>query len=457
VWTAAGLIGCAAAGLIGCGETPVAHTNVLLIVLDDVGPEQLAAYGAVNPPATPALDRLAADGVVFRNVWSNPTCASARATLQTGRYGFRTGVRPVLTPERGEGLPAEEWTLPEALDRATAGSYAHAAIGKWHLGGPPDAGASAPNLAGYTHFSGTLGAAPLPSYTVWSHTTNGETRRTDRYTTTALVDESLAWIAAQDGPWFLHLAFHAAHAPWHVPPRRLQSNSTSASLPRAADGSFLGIGDRCPDTNPRPCYRAMIEAVSTEIGRLLDALPESVRARTTVLVVSDNGSPSEMAEDSQPAGVGLAERGIHVPLIASGAGVAARGPRDALVNTTDLFATVLELAAGPEASGALPADVALDARSLVPLLAGGTEPVREFAFSERFDPRRSTRNGSAIRGPRFKLVRWEGGAEELYDLAPDPDERNDLLRGSPDAETTGRLETLREQLDALLGSAIPAS
>jgi arylsulfatase A-like enzyme len=96
--------------------------------------------------------------------------------------------------------------------------------------------------------------------------------------------------------------------------------------------------------NPRPFFKAMVEALDTEIGRLLASLPPAERARTTVLFLGDNGTEScAQASPSGRAKSTLYEGGIHVPLLASGYRVG-RGECAALVNTTDVFATVAELA-----------------------------------------------------------------------------------------------------------------
>src|SRR5262245_52162050 len=80
----------AAACAPGTGDEP---GNVLLLIADDLGVDQLAAYGiGANPPPTPNLDQLIASGVLFQSAWSQPTCSPTRATIQTGRYGFRTGI-----------------------------------------------------------------------------------------------------------------------------------------------------------------------------------------------------------------------------------------------------------------------------------------------------------------------------------------------------------------------------
>jgi arylsulfatase A-like enzyme len=131
----------------------LAGENVLLVVLDDVGVDRVAAYGALeNPPATPTMDGLAARGVRFDRCWSTPFCSPTRATLMTGRYGFRTGIGVPLR-EGEKGLSVEEWSLPRTLNAATKSAYFTAAIGKWHLAGSA-AAVEHPRRMGFEHYAG---------------------------------------------------------------------------------------------------------------------------------------------------------------------------------------------------------------------------------------------------------------------------------------------------------------
>ncbi len=151
-----------ATAVISPGVTQAA-ANILLILGDDMGVETLASYGlGENPPTTAALDEIAREGVSFTNVWSQPLCSPTRATIMTGRYGFRTGigspqgvVRPPLpdipqkpawasyeTPPAvyggmggvtavppSHGLLADEYTLPMAFNANGPLGYSTAAIG----------------------------------------------------------------------------------------------------------------------------------------------------------------------------------------------------------------------------------------------------------------------------------------------------------------------------------------
>ena len=112
----------------GLAQAHDLRPNVLLIVADDLGVDRIGAYQEHPQPAhTPIVDELAADGLLFRNAWSNPTCSPTRATLLTGRYSFRTGVGRAITYAGGTfELPVTE----QSLARSLAPAYATAAAGK---------------------------------------------------------------------------------------------------------------------------------------------------------------------------------------------------------------------------------------------------------------------------------------------------------------------------------------
>ncbi|MEE8467565.1 MAG: sulfatase-like hydrolase/transferase, partial [Planctomycetota bacterium] len=339
--------------------TVSAQGNVLLVVLDDVGVDRVAVYEAVDdPPATPVMDRLAREGVRFDRCWSNPLCSPTRATVITGRYSFRTGVGSLLG-ELDEGLSTEEWTLPRVLRAATEGTTVTAAIGKWHLGAS-DEDLEHPRRAGFEHYAGCLNnlrnREDPRAYYQWTKVVDGEASEVEGYLTTDTTDDALRAIAAAgERPWFVYLAYHAAHNPLHEPPAGL--------FERELEGTAL--------THPAELHKAMVEALDHELGRLLEGVDPKVLARTTILVVGDNGtqgSANEPPWDNRRGKGTLFEGGIHVPLIVSGAGVGerARGSVcDAPVNTTDLWATTLELC-GVDVEATLPAGWVHDSVSILP-------------------------------------------------------------------------------------------
>lgn len=411
--------------LLPCGVSAAAAApdgpppNILLVLADDLGVDMVGVYdeGVAGPP-TPTIDSLAARGVYFRNCWATTMCSPSRATIQTGRYSFRTGIGMIIT-QTAPDLSLDERILPEVLGTLPT-PYACAAIGKWHLGNAAGGGPLHPNLSGYPHFVGTqenILATQGWSYYNWPKDVNGTVTPCTTYATTDNVDEALAWIAQAPEPWFCYVAFNAPHNPWHEPPPSLHTRVLPPVDPRV---------------QPRPFYEAMVEALDTELGRLLAGLGP-VLANTNVVFLADNGTPREVCLPPfmpNHAKLTIYEGGVNVPLVVAGPSVPVMGVEcTALVNTTDLFATVLELAGGDLASLGVPRD----SKSLVPYIAAPDTPShRWWTYTEYFNP-----NGpgpwiagrSAIRGERYKLVRTLGGTQpdELYDLEADPFELTDRL------------------------------
>ena len=426
------LLACSSRGPV---ELPVDRTlqgsgNVLILLIDDVGVDKVGAYGAPYAATTPQLDALARQGIRFDNAYAAPLCSPARAQLLTGRHGRRTGIGTITERDSNASeLPPAARTLPEALQHAPE-PWSNGAIGKWHLAGhaAPD-WETHPNRQGFQHFAGTRGNPqykPDRGYAAWSRNVNGVVTTSDVYLTTGTVDDALARLEELPEPWLLYVAFNAAHVPIHLPPRRL----LASPVPRGASG-------------PRQ-HDAMIEAMDTEIGRLLRDMDQQVLARTTIVALADNGTsrfgletgqgpPRNRIKDSVYQG------GVRVPLIVTGPHVANPGTTEAaLVHITDLFPTVLDLAGMPT-HGSLELDgeiTALDGVSLVPLLRGGSMPDR-LVYTELFEPNgpgpyREDRR--SVRSATHELVR-QRGADELYRI-------EGWWEGSPDllANREGPLE-----------------
>ncbi|MEX1025652.1 MAG: sulfatase-like hydrolase/transferase [Planctomycetota bacterium] len=351
--------------------------NVLVILIDDIGVDSVATYGrSPDAPPTPTMDALASTGVLFRNAWSSPNCSPTRATLQTGRYGFRTGIGAIITYTFGTGpaLPLSEVTIPEVLDLGTQNAYAHGAFGKWHLGSLDVGGPLAPNMAGYAHFAGTLtNLNGGDNFFQWTKVTDGVEERSTTYATTDTVDSTLAFIASVSEPWMCSVNFHSGHFPLHEPPAHLHTQDlTGASV----------------STNPRAYFKAMVEALDTEIGRLLGTLDPAVAANTLIFLIGDNGTEAPVAAPPpyfSPGSKGsLYEGGINVPFIVSGPGVAWQGESLEFVHTVDVLPTIAG-AAGLDL-GALYPGLPIDGVDLGPHLADPAQTTREIAFVERFAP-----------------------------------------------------------------------
>ena len=416
--------------LSGVALTGQSHPNVLFIIGDDMGLETIGAYGSPAAPPTPNLDALAAGGVRFNLAIMNPACSPTRGALLTGRYGIHNGVATTVGP--GDlGVNTDETTLPAVL---AASVYSSALIGKWHLGARW--GLASPNVYGWPHFAGIMDGG-LVDYYDWQKVVDGQVVQVTRYATTELVDDAIAWIGTQTGPWMLQLALNAPHAPFQAPPRNLHTRDLS------------GLN---PQTDPRPFYLAMVEAMDTEIGRLLAALPPAVRANTDIIFLGDNGTDGAVvAPPVSPmrAKGSLYDRGSHVPMIVQGPSVATPGAvSDALVSAVDLFPTILELCGTP-----LPGSIAthpLDGVSILSLLQGTASSVRDHVY---YDMANSLAGGGyGVRDDRYELLRIQNQLPahmELYDLVADPMETHDLLGGPLSGTEAARFQRFLGLLDTI--------
>ena len=382
--------------------------NILLIIADDQGLDASAQYTlSSDPPVTPTLNQLASKGIIFDNVWATPACTTTRSTMITGQYGVNSGVLAV-----SEKLPADALTLQRflATDEDTD-NYQSAVIGKWHLSGTP-ADANHPSSVGVDYFAGNLRGA-IRDYAEWDLTINGETSLSTEYNSSVITDLAVDWIDDQVQPWFLWLAYVAPHSPFHLPPTDLHTQILS--------GTEADI-----TANPRAYYLAAIEAMDTEIGRLLGAMTEAELNNTIILYIGDNGTPREVVDKSvygNGSKGSLMEGGLRVPMVVSGAGVSRQNVREsALINSSDFFATIANLA------GSSVTEVA-DSRSFKGLLSNAAADQRDYIYS---DFEGGSISGWAIRDRQYKLITALDGQQQLYDLVNDPLELNNLLDGAGD-------------------------
>lgn len=351
--------------------------NVLLLILDDWGIDASELYNAETGPGIqlanmPHIKSLADNGLLFTRGYAQPICSPTRATLLTGRQTYQHGVG---NPNTDTTLPATEMTFPEIIATEVP-EYGLASFGTWHLGsgdtGPFETG-------GWVNFSGTLQGG-VQDYSDWTRikivdgvlvddgtlvtnlVANGD--YDSPYATSVQVDEAVSFIDAQgNDPWVVWMGFNAPHDPFHDPPADL-----------APEGGYSTSGNANKDL-----YVRMLEALDTEIGRLLESVDLS---KTNIIVIGDNGTPGQV--DQAPAG-GLAaakgslnEGGIHVPFFAHGPAVRQSGTSDKLVHVVDLFSTVLDLT-GVDQSGGL--DV--HSESIVPIF-DGTDTADRCIIAEKF-------------------------------------------------------------------------
>lgn len=147
----------------GGGGSSVNTPNILFVIMDDVGIDQMAVfgYGGGTPPRLPNINAVAASGVRFRNAWSMPECSPGRAAMFVGRYPVRTNVYQAIGPNdlANSQLSPYDMTTPKLLKRA---NYESGMFGKFHLGGPENnrAGDGAPGVLGWDYFYGWIGGLP---------------------------------------------------------------------------------------------------------------------------------------------------------------------------------------------------------------------------------------------------------------------------------------------------------
>jgi arylsulfatase A-like enzyme len=480
--------------------------NILLIIGDDMGVESLATYGvgpADEVPTTKNLDTLAANGVSFDNFWSQAVCSPTRATMITGRYGFRTGIGgpldatdgplPELLPKpegssyedmwkpgdpggppmpdplpgeevkaaKGPGAPGgermggpppmptegvklSEFTLPKAFD----GKYSTAAIGKWHMASPHNGWIAHPNNAGFDYYSGLIAGFP-EGYFSWIQVTDGEAVPTTGYTPTRKVDDALEWIEKQnDKPWLMWFAFNLPHDPLHLPPADLLQEDHSDVDPMA---------NPLKTRHQRKYFDAMMETMDTEIGRLLAGIDSKVLENTYVIFMGDNGTSRGVIGtpfSSDHAKGSLYQGGLNVPLIISGPGVKKGERSTALVNSVDMFSTIIEMA-GMDVSAVVPKDVTLDSVSALPYLTKPDTPSqRDFVLAEIFGDRDGKNVGDhAIRNATHKLITFSTNKEELYNLKADPYEHNNLLAGNLSADDQAQYDALKKLVSVVRADA----
>ena len=389
----------------GNDSSTSSQPNILLIISDDQGIDTSAQYSfSSDLPVTPRLNQLAAEGIIFDNVWATPACTTTRAAIITGKYGINSGVT-----SNEDVIADNEITIQRYLsDAENSRNYGSAIIGKWGLGGG-NVSNDHPLLMGVEYFAGSLRRA-ISNYFQWDLTINGATTRSEIYNTTKLTDLAIEWIDSQEEPWFLWLAYTAPHDPYHLPPTQLHGRELSGEA-----NDIIA--------NPRPYYLASIEAMDSEIGRLMDSIGSSTLENTIIIYVGDNGTPNNVIDPAvfSNGKSSISEGGIRVPLIVSGAGVPREDSREgSLINVTDIFATVSELAGN---------DVTkiFDSISFSNLLNSGNVGERSYNYVD-FE-----RNGVlrwTIRDDRYKLIVNANGNQRLYDLFNDPYERSALDRSS---------------------------
>ncbi len=410
--------------------------NVIFILCDDLGVNDLACYGRTDH-RTPHLDRLAREGTRFTSAYcAQPICSPSRAAILTGRTPARLHLttylpgRPdspaqkLLHPKIELQVPLTEKTLPRHFKDA---GYITAALGKWHVGGN--------GFGPAEHGFDVVFAPPAnttPSATEGSKSEFALTAAAERF-----IEEN------RTRPFVLYLAHNNPHIPYKATPEHAARHA----------GAF------------EPVYAAVIETLDTVIGRLLAKLDALQLAENTLVIfTSDNGGlhvpegPHARVTHNAPyrAGKGyLYEGGLRIPLLVRWPGrvPAGRVVPEPVINT-DWLPTLIELAGLAAAPG-------LDGISLAPLLTGrGPAPRRPFFWHFPHYNNQGGRPGGAMRDGDWKLVEFYDApdAPELYQLSQDIAETKNLAAAHPDRVRTMRaaLAQWRDSVRAQTNTPNPA-
>lgn len=451
--------------------------NIILIVADDLGYNDISTFGGgLEGLATPSIDRLAAQGAVFRQSYSGAsTCAPSRAMMMTGRYPTRTGfeftptpggmIKTVMSvgksmgdsmppsfydeameaaqpPYQRKGLPASEVTLAETLK---AQGYYTAHIGKWHLGRE---NGMAPHQQGFDDsllmqsglylpeddpdvVNAKLSFDPIDKF-LWAgmaysasfNSGDAELFEPGGYLTDYWTDESIRVIKAnKHRPFFLYLAHWGPHTPLQA--TREDYDALSHIEPHR-----------------KRVYAGMIRAVDRSVGRVLDTLEaEGLADNTVVVFTSDNGGAGyigipDVNSPFRGWKITMFEGGLRVPLFVKWPSKIAAGTQvDTPVAHIDMMPTLAAAAGAP-----LPAGVEIDGVDLLPLATGkGAQGWRRETLFWQNGHYQVVRHGDwklqLNDRPTDGLQKW------LFDLANDPTEQNNLAASRPDklAELTALL------------------
>ena len=422
----------------GAARQPAAQPrpNIILIQADDLGYGDLSAYGQ-SQFQTPALDRLAAEGMRFTQYYSGSTvCAPSRAALMTGLHTGHAWIR-------GNGeIPLRDEDVTVAMTLREAG-YRTAVIGKWGLGKAGTGGD--PSKKGFDLAFGFLDHRHAHRQFTDHLYRNGESVATDLerdYVNDLFTREAVTFIEEPDTrPFFLYLSYTVPHAELRVPEDSLAPmrgkftetpfvNAAADGRPTGPDGPSLGYRSQ---PSPKAAFAAMIVRMDRDIGVLVDRIKAlGLDQRTLVMFTSDNGPHKEGGADpvffKSSGGLrgikrDLYEGGIRVPFIARWPGSIPSGKVNAHPSAHwDLFPTVAEIAGAKVPEG-------LDGRSMARALRGQSQPAPEFLYWE-FHERGFQQ---AVRMGRWKAVRLSKIAPlEIYDLQTDPREERNVAAAQPD-------------------------
>ena len=410
---------CLGAAAFGAG-TPE-KPNVVFILVDDLGKDWIGCYGA-DEIQTPNIDRLAEGGMKFHNAWSMPQCTPTRVTLLTGQYPWRTGwVNHWDVPRWGVAYFDWERYVTLATIMKSAG-YQSAVAGKWQINDfrvEPEA-LEKHGFDDWCVWTGFETQNPASAERYWDpyvHTREGSKTYRGRFGPDVYCDFLIDFMRRhRDEPMMVYFPMALTHGPLVHTPHE-------------------------PDaTDNREKHKAMVRYTDHLVGRLVEALDElEIRDRTIVIFSTDNGTSGGLLgtiDGKRPSGgkASKYEGGVCEPFIVNCPGLVPAGVEtDALADFTDLLPTFAELA-----GASVPEGLAIDGKSLAPLLLGrADDSPRRWIMALGHGAAALDADGvrgkndyadRVIRDKRYKAwVDTDKQIAELYDLKSDPLEQDNLV------------------------------
>ena len=412
------------AGTVLRAATPASRPNFLFVYTDD---QRWDAMGVVQQEQgeqarfpwfkTPAMDRLAVEGVRFRNAFVTLSlCAPSRATFLSSRYNHLNGVINNETP-----FPIDSVTHATALRDA---GYATAYIGKWHMG------TQAGQRPGFTYSASFVGQGKYPDC---PFEINGQLTPTTGWVDDVSTDYAIEFMKQhRDQPFSMVVGFKTPHVPL-IPPDRAKDRFAGEEwrMVPSMDPSVRAIYRDPPAAKALPAgkrptnlnYFRCISAIDDCLGRMLDALDQLGLAENTVVVfTSDNGfyQGEHQLGDKRSA----YDESLRIPFVVRYPNRFPKGKLvDQMVLNLDLAPTFLDLAG-------VPVPRKMQGRSWAPLVMRKPEGWRTAFFYEYFLEKAypGTPNVFAVRTDTAKLIKYPGREDwtELFDLKADPFEMKNL-------------------------------
>lgn len=426
--------------ILAQGQKP----NIILILADDLGYGDVSCYGQ-QKIRTPNIDRLAASGMRFTQFYSGSTvCAPARSSFMTGLHTGHTAVRGnvTLSPEGQFPLPDSVITIAMLLQR---NGYSTAAFGKWSLGFITSSGD--PQKKGFDEFYGyncqTLAHNYYPDH-LWHNHERIElpgNKLDSVYSADLIHKQAMNFLNKKhEQPFFLYLPYTLPHADVVVPHDAVYNyyvekfNEAPVPAPRSPGGD----GEKHHyDPNPHAAFAAMVSRLDRFVGELMASLQKNhLDKNTLVIFTSDNGPHREAGGDPEFfrgnggfSGIkrDLYEGGIREPFIAVMPGKIKAGS----VNETpcilyDLCPTFLDLCG-------IHQQARVDGVSILPLFQNKKMPQRSYFYWELHEAggKQAIRMGN-WKGIKRNVSKEANARMELYDLASDPQEKNNVADQHPD-------------------------